>query len=98
MKNCQRLPLSYNVQIVSPFFSIQNTDVDLDFEEEEIEEEELITSEAAAEKKTEEEALIIFEAEMKMKYVGHRNARYFKITKLERKFYAKNLFNCFTEQ
>lgn len=50
---------------------VQNTDVELDYEEEE--EEESVTSEAA-DKKIEEKQNV-FEAEMKMKYVGHRNAR-----------------------
>lgn len=49
-----------------------NTDAELDYEEEE-EEEGSVTSEPA-DKKTEEKQNI-FEAEMKMKYVGHRNAR-----------------------
>lgn len=52
---------------------MQNTDVDLDFDEEEVEE--VVTSEAAVEKKTAEDVLNIYEAQMKMKYVGHRNAR-----------------------
>lgn len=56
----------------------QNTDdVDLDFEEEvEEEERQVVTCEAADDKKTEEDGHCTFEAEMKMKYEGHRNARY----------------------
>lgn len=49
---------------------MQNTDAELDYEEDE--EDENVTSEPA-DKKIEEKH--VFEAEMKMKYVGHRNAR-----------------------